>query len=732
MKSAAAIVLGLAATACSHDIDMEGKSQQQASLDNAQETLGFYIPENQDWVMSSMISANLPITGTESETYTVKVYSNNPLVDNIGYILAQKEVKSGENFVCDFRTPSYLTSYVIGITNSIGRTTYEIASLVNGQLTSFAATRATRSNPGENYPATHEYQLNGVVTGGVNANFNEWADPNKKYGGWLVPDPLTEKQKLRVKLYFQTHPNLTYEDPHLRHFFVQQVYKGGTAKYGASNENIIAADNNEYNSDNMNHLTVGQNNMHINNFNAGDATELEVLKNGEAVGGATQKDKIELMVNIDDTSCFGYHDSGSSNVSSNNPNHNDKAALVAASVIDEWANSAEAKALGIDLGEPVVDKWNRSFLGFDLAIKEGTQAYAKDGNGDVLLADYSQAPGQPKYAWDGQKVIPMTEAGVLLDKFKHILKGTDAIGWLDTNSNFYVSADKVTLGQTSASLNGATIGSQNWNDLKDYVVFDDAYVDAQNPKAKVLNLKRIMDLVNDDYLPINNKNLQEWVKVGKSDGYFSDWIVTLTKAERKIKEEKNIWTYAFEDSNRKSDYDMNDVVIKVQESLDGNTLTFKLVAAGCEYSNEVYFNGTVVTWNNGTTEVHDALGVGKGVLTNTKSRTGVDGMSPATATFPKPAGFDYQTADIKIMPSGGDVASRADGGDGFVHLAETGKQPTGIVIPYDWAWPTERKCIVNCYNETGHSFASWAAQENVDLRTVSADWFKYPTADTTK
>ena len=65
-----------------------------------------------------------------------------------------------------------------------------------------AGTRGgTRANPGENYPATHSYQdASGAVIAGANMNHNEWADPSKEFGGWVVPDALTEGQKLRVHL----------------------------------------------------------------------------------------------------------------------------------------------------------------------------------------------------------------------------------------------------------------------------------------------------------------------------------------------------------------------------------------------------------------------------------------------------------------------------------------------------------------------------------------------------
>ena len=80
-------------------------------------------------------------------------------------------------------------------------------------------------DPNQNWGFT-----NSRVTRAENANGNEWADIKNStgYGGWLVPDTLTEGQKLRVMAYFQANPNLTYQDPHWRNFFVQQVYKGGT------------------------------------------------------------------------------------------------------------------------------------------------------------------------------------------------------------------------------------------------------------------------------------------------------------------------------------------------------------------------------------------------------------------------------------------------------------------------------------------------------------------------
>lgn len=464
----------------------------------------------------------------------------------------------------------------------------------------FGSVAGTRANQGETVPETETR---------VNANANEWADPNKEFGGWLVPDPLTNGQKERVKAYFQANPNLGHQDPGYRNFFVQQVYKGGTSVGTNSTEKVIAADGSVYTSNNMNHLTVGQYEQHINNFNNGDCSEVNVLNNGQVVGGTSHKDKIMLMVNVDDTSCFGYHDSGSSNQSSANPNHNDKWALVSAATIDAWA------AQNGNIGEAVNDKWGRSFLGFDLAIKEGAQAYARDNNGNVLYADYSQAPEAPIYAWDGQKVIQIGNKdastgwqAVYLDGYQNIMKGSAAIGWLTTNENFYIAADKVTLNQTYQ--NGETKPS-DLTEVKNAVVIKDLVYNGTKYQA-VLNLAKINQLVADGYLPVNNKSLQDWVKVGVSDGYYSDWIVTLTKAEKEttpppsdgydiriIAEDLNakaLTAEAAKDGLVDSDWDFNDVVFDVKFTSE-TSANVKIVCAG----------GVLPLYVAGH-EVHEALG----------------------------------------------------------------------------------------------------------------------------
>ncbi len=403
----------------------------------------------------------------------------------------------------------------------------KVGSNVDWGFSSKASTRGTRANAGQNYPSTST---------GINANANEWADPNKDFGGWVVPDALTDGQKLRVKAYFQANPNLTYKDPEWRHFFVQQVYKGASSPGVNSTEKVTAANNSVYDSGNMNLLTVGQNNQHINNFNAGDCSSRDdVLDNGQAVGGSSHTDKIMLMVNIDDTSCFGYHETGGSK------HHNDKAALVAASVIDEWA------ARNGNIGEAVVDKWNRSFVGLDLELRN-----ANDVKSNTKVT-YNNGP-------EGVSYIVLNNEFVTVNGSDPMEYNNEDVYFIDTNTNQY----------------SAETSTMNDSQLMQEVRINGDY------KGKALNMDNINAKLAEGWLPVQNKNLREWVKVTGGDGYFTDWIVTLSKAKRI--DEKALYRVIAEDLNasESTDFDFNDVVFDVVKAEGGKT-TLKLIAAGGIY-----------------------------------------------------------------------------------------------------------------------------------------------------
>ena len=545
----------------------------------------------------------------------------------------------------------------------------------------------TRGNTGDTYPSTST---------GINANANEWADPNKYFGGWLVPDPLTEGQKLRVRKYFQANPNLSNQDPHWRHFFIQQVYKGGTNQAGASQENIVAASNTTYNSDNMNLLTVGQNHQHINNFNYGTcSTNGDVLDNGGNVNdGPYHSDEIMLMVNIDDTSCFGYHETGSST------HHDNKWALVSAATIDAWA------AQNGNPGEPVVDKWNRSFMGFDLALKEGAQAQS-----DVTVK-YNDGPESYSYAKINNEIVA-------INGNDNIVFNGRTINYLTTNKNFYVAADFMTLSdgqiQSEYRVNGQYMG-------------------------KYLNVDYIMTLLGEGWLPVQDKNLREWVKPGVSDGYFSDWIVTLTEAQR-LSGDRPAFTQKktvlleqgrvfCEDlgSSERSDIDYNDIVFDARiyaeitekkewdESIDGygdweqvsseiKPAEIVMLAAGGQ------LNAQVAGRN-----VHEMFGTGLGSVMLNTYREGVTQIGGSAHEEDLPVYRFYTDASYsKII----DIPVVVRVNREVVELtAVKGAVPQKICGPIGARWPAERVGIDLAYP----GFADWVKGSKSPWSDINRDY----------
>jgi hypothetical protein len=193
----------------------------------------------------------------------------------------------------------------------------------------------------------------------------------------------------------------------------------------------------------------------------------------------------------------------------------------------------------------------------------------------------------------------------------------------------------------------------------------------------------------------------------------------------------NIYSYAFEDT-KNGDYDMNDVVLKCQENEDGENIDVWLVAAGATLDLEInlyeydetnvngehpYYGNFVRTLEyNGKTEIHDMWEIDRGTMVNTNA--GANKAPIRIAQLPKSEGYEADKLRFTIKSVVWEV-----------FLSGSGQAPYGVVIPFDWKWPTERTRITNAYNETNtteaetdQSFAKFASQAG-----AAEKWYEYPT-----
>ena len=432
-----------------------------------------------------------------------------------------------------------------------------------------------------------------VGTRGVFANGNEWAANDRDDCKYKVPPALTEPQMNIVRIYFQNKPNPDYEDPHWTEYFIQQVYKGGVdaTKIGPNSpEKYKAADGQTdiIGSDHMDHLAAidGEFVDHNNNFNHGDCGvygnvlnykgNLTTVEETYPVNSGDDKrhaDKINLMTNST-TASFGYYNSNSS------VRRTEYTGLVSWQTIKAWADAnghaGEADCLN--------DGWNRSFMGFDFEMMVGPDLYQKV-NDEPRYVKITDIPGNaPQYIWDGTNVIKWFDYDdswnkVYADGYDEYIKiGGEMIPYLVANKNMYAGE------RLDASTTLTNITQSNLKVYKDYSN------DVKN--VECLNLPLIKAAFEAGYCPTEDK-AQTWVKVGgTADGYYSDWIVTLTKAEkyttttpppsgydvRIMAEDLN--ATAADGDIENSDWDFNDVVFDVKFDATGDGATIRLVAAG--------------------------------------------------------------------------------------------------------------------------------------------------------
>ena len=468
------------------------------------------------------------------------------------------------------------------------------------------------------------------------ADGNEWGaptnDPTEVDRGWIVPDTLTDGQRLRVTRYFQTHPYLTYVDPQWTNFFVQQVYTGGTnvltgnesyknKDYAPSPEVYRSADKlsteaADITSNKLNYLFAYGETEHINNFNGATASYKPVLETGEDVNnGKKHNDRINLMYESS-TYDFSYQNAYSS-VRHGQP----YVALAGAQTIDEWADSVK-NATGEIIGEPVYygtsysgkpnSYWNRSFLGCDLELLIGEEIYAGT---NMKLTDASSLGAQGRFV-NGEYTAGIPEGEYMYNN--------QPVRYLKNNQNQY--------GGDLIKLNDSDICYDYRRKWTDEGGNHDEYV------GKVLDTKKFDDLLKDGYLPVAGTNLKNWVKpLPVADHYYSDWIVTLTEAKRQNEIIVDPTSFSLrvmaEDlsATERSDYDFNDVVFDVVWKVGDNYATIYLKAAGGTLPLRI---GS--TDGEGGIEVHEQFGVQTNIMVNTHwaGTNGVDGKTAQPFTVP--------------------------------------------------------------------------------------------------
>ena len=190
-----------------------------------------------------------------------------------------------------------------------------------------------------------------------------------------------------------------------------------------------------------------------------------------------------------------------------------------------------------------------------------------------------------------------------------------------------------------------------------------------------------------------------------TDAQYSDIIVEIGSSgetgvdmfdENLVDVQYMSYMMCFEDSPI-ADYDMNDVVLKFERL---GLTKVKVTLLACGAYDELYLRGLEGSTLNGNQEIHALFKVPVQTFINTDGDTELD---PISDEFPINATQRLSDFVEKIY-----VYDATKGRE--ITLAGKGTDPHAIVIPGDFQYPLEKKCINSAYP----LFNNWAGNAEQD------------------
>ena len=744
LNGLAALTMGFTMTSCTQDFNIEVQ-EQQVSLNNAQQTLGFYIPENQDWVMTSTASATFNVKGL-NEDATLYVFSNNPQVEGTATVLASIPMAGTTTTISDFSLPQHVKSLFVGLKQSNGNMNYQYVDVEDGQIianydfssTAQARTRSIISGIGDPFTNYTETELNSKYKTSV---------PSTAKTGTEVNNILSAHNN--DGNYIQGITEIALENETNGFHFWQgsrDIYISGNVTLNVNGTNSI----NQARIYLLPNATLNLNmDSYINNLEiyvAGNATlnyNAEKLYRQDGGGIIFNRGTLNLQDNFEANQSSIVYNEGTiygKNITSKPQDsmpsyfyNFGELVLTGDMILNSSSNffnegtvsvagqteATQANIWWINKGHYttktlVMHPWNDTFYNYcQLIVEDNTHFY----NGAFYLMDNSYIQ---------TKTLDV-------DNFT-IHMGNNA-GFNCTGNNTWGDQG----GQGDGIYNGFKCSGTN-----SYIRLGGTTTVAGHKKA-LETTGNVTIAINNIYdKGAGNSGVQPTIQlnVGKTEVNFSQLNPTYNSTNCGASwtsnppvvtpvTENQTWTYAFEDNKTRCDFDLNDVVIQVRESeANAKKLIVKLVAAGCEYDNYVWLGDTQLSWN-GKAEVHEAFGATHGVMVNTGR--GVD-MDVVETTIDKPSGFDFQTANFKIRPFkvNSDPTVSTNAVNDYISVVTSsnseglGKAPLGIAIPAKWKWPKERVVVNNAYS----GFTAWGKQSDLTLRAGQSGWYQNPVSGT--
>lgn len=747
MRGFAALALVAGFSSCVKDVD--GTSQKEIddrSKENAEMQLGISIPDGQTWDMASQVEANVTVNGDYGAKYTVSIYENNPFINNTAVVLGKAETVSGGTASTSFTCPDATKSVFVAIKDEKGYSYVKPAAVVDGKIeTTFGgeAAAGARSMRAANRSAADDFviptrtmpNLSTYIDDAVAINDeNNTTDPANTVHHYLIPEGTTWSKNIPliqsgsgISVYVQGTLNINAE---------QRVNGGCVFIVGPKGKVNIAS---------------GQKLVTNANNEAGTVGSFYVYPGGEVKG-----DRLEFA---NGTGSYNYN-GGTIDVTTINNNGGElyNAGIIKANNIEGGAansmyvNAGKVKIVNAPHGSGTSNLriinncwWEVESALACRNIVQGEGAYMHVSESLEMSASNDNS-GIPSYLYAKGNSLLAIDGAVAFNNVDIIGPTGDSYAYLQfgkaVNSNGYGLQDSsvgTAMNYTGGWGNPVTVGA-----LQNNIRLSIDTVDENDNQYTFTAYEMLVGLLNGSLgtTTVGNGNAvlvaKGQVNDVKKESECSPGIDIVPPTP--IYEEAKVYTYAFEDQTVGTDYDMNDVVLKVSYKVkstnsdgeveyDKTKLVATLVAAGATYNIKVKIGETYLF--NGT-EIHEELGVNAGVMVNTgngKAQT----ATPVSDEVAVPTGF---AGDFTQLPVSIEVLST---GKTYVY-PNTDNYPHAVMIPVDWRWPLERIIVTEAYPGTSNadkvtidgvdypvnSFDAWAATPAADRTPAMNGWYNHP------
>jgi len=719
MRGMAALALLAGFSSCVKDVDgsSSGINEEQRAKENAELQLGFMIPDGQTWDMASQVTADISVNLGLDQEYTVGIYDKNPLHDSSAKFFVMETVKEGEALSTSFSLPTSLDQVYVATYDSKNRSVVNTVDVENGQIVANIGGSMMRSGRRAvedasvypDYVKTLDNYLNPASVVVNNTAFTVHEISLEEMANYTaitdatITDDTNQSNHTLSDLHYTSNGNHYPGNSDGKHFRVAadteitEVFHLN-ASYGHINEAVIYIEGILHlNGNTLNGPTLvvasGGKIILDGNTDMSNAGRIVVM----AGGSIEAADGINPAFNVNNgAACYnaGTIDfDGQLNV--NGSDTYNKGTIT----VDVLRNTSGGKFT--NFGHITARTNMQAADSYNSTIINGCYMHFTEdaGIGTLTLLDNSrlEVDGRAEFNQATQTLYNLSEikAGAIY------INSTKFAGPTASSSFAIVKTETVWANQ-GADLSASGNIYFDWNpESEGGLVNHQGVADFNSTVDNGYTTLSYIKGLNLNYTTENSSTLiipkGDCTGMGYNPG----------GGGGKIYGDPAVYTYAFEDQTLNTDYDMNDVVLKVSYVVkekgtgenagkviyDKTQLKVQLVAAGATYEikakigNAYLFDGK---------EIHLAMGQNKGMMINTGGTGGnsVSGVAPAECTVAAPAGWNgkFEELPVSIEVSTTNKTYAFPNNDIYPHV---------VMIPVDWAWPTERTNIKDAYPGSG-------------------------------